>query len=166
MDLDYLSLESKSRTPSSLKGAAKFLKNPGLISLGGGLPCPEYFPIEELTVKVPKPPRFTEQECREDGQIVTAGKYDQTEGTGSYDLSVALNYGLGMGSAQVLRFVTEHTEIVCNPPYQDWQCALSVGSTMALEQTYRMLCERGDYVLSEEYTFASAVETALPLGIK
>lgn len=29
-----------------------------------------------------------------------------------------------------------------------------------------MLCERGDYILMEEYTFSSSVETALPLGIK
>jgi aromatic amino acid aminotransferase I len=98
--------------------------------------------------------------------VLTAGKYDVSEGKSIYDLSIALNYGLGSGSAQMLRFVTEHTEIVCNPPYADWHCALSVGSTSALEQTYRMLCERGDYVLSEEYTFASAVETAAPLGIK
>lgn len=29
-----------------------------------------------------------------------------------------------------------------------------------------MLCERGDYILMEEYTFSSSVETALPLGVK
>lgn len=29
-----------------------------------------------------------------------------------------------------------------------------------------MLCNRGDYILMEEYTFASAQETALPLGLK
>ena len=66
----------------------------------------------------------------------------------------------------MIRFVTEHTEIVCRPPYADWGCALSVGSTSALEQAFRMFCDRGDFVLSEEYTFASAVETAAPLGIK
>lgn len=164
--LDYISIESKSREPSSLKAAAKFLNNPGLISLGGGLPCPEYFPIEELTVKVPSPPQFSEEETKVSGTVLKGGKYDISEEDSSYDLSVALNYGLGTGSAQLIRFVTEHTEIVCNPPYADWHCALSVGSTSALEQAYRIFCERGDYILSEEYTFASAVETALPLGIK
>lgn len=66
----------------------------------------------------------------------------------------------------MIRFVTEHTEIVCSPPYADWACSLTVGSTSALEQAFRMFCERGDCVLSEVYTFASAVETASPLGIK
>lgn len=31
---------------------------------------------------------------------------------------------------------------------------------------FRMFCTRGEYILSEEYTFATAVETAVPLGIK
>jgi aromatic amino acid aminotransferase I len=161
-----LTFESKSRQPSNLKGAAAYLQQPGLISLGGGLPCPEYFPLEEVTFKVPTPPHFTEKETRESGSILKVGKYDASEGDGVYDLSIAMNYGLGVGSAQVIRFVTEHTEMVCNPPYQDWQCALSVGSTSALEQAYRMFCERGDYVLAEQYTFSSAVDTALPLGVK
>ncbi|TVY43480.1 Aromatic amino acid aminotransferase [Lachnellula occidentalis] len=162
----YLTVESKSRQPSSLKTAAQYLRNPGIISLGGGLPCAENFPIEELTVKVPSPPHFSEQETKVSGVTLTAGKYDVAEGRSAYDLSIALNYGLGTGSAQMIRFVTEHTEIVCNPPYADWHCALTVGSTSALDQTFRIFCERGDYVLSEEFTFASAVETALPLGIR
>lgn len=142
------------------------MKQPGLISLGGGLPCSEYFPISELSLKVPAVPHFSEEETKESGVIITSNKYDVSEGRGAYDLSIALNYGQGSGSAQMLRFVTEHTEIVCNPPYADWQCTLTVGSTSALEQAYRMFCERGDVVLSEEFTFASAVETAAPLGIK
>lgn len=115
---------------------------------------------------VPKLGKFSEQETKDDGQVVHTGKYDASEGHGIFDLSIALNYGLGVGSPQVLRFVTEHTEIVSNPPYLDWQCNLTAGSTDALEKAFRMFCERGDYILSEEYTFASAVETALPLGCK
>ncbi|KAA8573985.1 hypothetical protein EYC84_005524 [Monilinia fructicola] len=136
-----ISLESRSRKPSNLKGAAQYLKTPGMISLGGGLPCPDYFPIEEISIKVPTVPHFSEEKTKESGTAITAGKYDVSEGKGAYDLSIALNYGQGTGSAQMLR-------------------------TSALEQTYRIFCERGDYVLSEEYTFASAVETAAPLGVK
>lgn len=163
---DYLSIESKARQPSSLKGAAKYLKTPGLISLGGGLPVAANFPIEEISVKVSTAPHFSEKQAIETGSTLTAGKYDVSEGKSVYDLSIALNYSLGTGSAQMVRWITEHTEIVCNPPYADWQCALTVGSTSALDHAYRMFCERGDYVLGEEYTFSSAVETALPLGVK
>jgi aromatic amino acid aminotransferase I / 2-aminoadipate transaminase len=162
----WINQESSSRSGSSLKKAAQYLKTPGLISLGGGLPSSEYFPFEHIGVKVPSAPHFSEQETLETGIIRIAGKHDIREGKSLYDLEVSLNYGQATGSAQLLRFVTEHTEIVHKPPYADWACCLTAGSTAALEMCFRMFCNRGDYVLTEEYTFATAVETATPLGIK
>ena len=161
-----INLESRSREASSLKAAAQHLKKPGLISLGGGLPSSDYFPFEKIDIKVPVAPKFSEAETAQTGQIYTAGKHDIREGKSLYDLSVSLNYGQATGSAQLLRFVTEHTEIVHNPPYSDWACSLTAGSTNALEMAFRMFCSPGDYMLTEEYTFVTAVETARPLGIK
>ena len=158
--------ESKQRKPSSLKGAATFLKQPGLISLGGGLPSSEYFPIEKIDFKMPQPPHFSEEETKKTGVTVSIGKHDIEEGKSLYDLHVALNYGQATGSAQLLRFVTEHTEIVHNPPYSDWQSVLTTGSTSGVEIALRMLCNRGDVLLTDEYTFASTVETARPLGVR
>lgn len=166
---DHLTAESLSRRPCMLKLAAKHLKKPGLISLGGGVPCPEYFPFDSISIKVPVPPHFTEQDTQKTGQTVTIGKHDATEKPGAeYDLAIGLNYGQATGSAQMMRWVTEHTELVCNPPYADWRCCLTVGSTGALEQALRMLCDRhrGDAVLMDEFAFSTALETAEPLGIK
>ena len=157
--------ESKSRNPSSLKGAAKYLKNPGMINLGGGLPSSQYFPLEYMDIKVPKPPQFTEEETQESGTIQRVGKHDIAEGKGIYDLHVALNYCQATGSPQVLRFITEHTEMVHDPPYQDWECTMTVGSTSALDIAFHMFITQGDYVLTEEYSFSSAVETGRPLGV-
>ncbi|KAL9123778.1 MAG: hypothetical protein Q9217_006827 [Psora testacea] len=159
-----LSEESKARKPSSLKEAARFLPRPGMISLGGGLPSSQYFPLEYIDVKVPQVPHFSEDETKALGIIKRAGKHDIAEGKSIYDLHVALNYAQSTGSAQMLRFLTEHTEIVHRPPYQDWQCSMTVGSTSALEIAYRMFINRGDYVLTESYTFSTAAETARPLG--
>ncbi|RYP80333.1 hypothetical protein DL769_002513 [Monosporascus sp. CRB-8-3] len=165
-----LSAESKARHPCVLKQAAKHLKKPGLISLGGGLPSAENFPIERLTFRIPMPPHFSEAEAEVSGMDVTTGKHDVARGKngGVHDLSIALNYGQSIGSAQLLRWVTEHTELVCRPPYADWRCALTIGSTGALEQALRMFCDRarGDAVLTEEYSFSTALETAAPLGIR
>ena len=161
-----ISEESKQRMPSSLKGAAKYLKQPGLISLGGGLPSSEYFPIEKIDVKVPRPPHFSEQETKETGVTMSIGKHDIQEGKSLYDLHVALNYGQATGSAQLLRFVTEHTEIVHNPPYSDWQSVLTTGTTSALDIALRLFFVRGDIMLTEEYAFSSTVESARPLGVR
>lgn len=160
-----LSLESRSRTGSRLKEMAKHLANPGLISLCGGLPASEYFPFESLDFKVPRPPNFTDDQMRETGQVLHAGKYDYRDDKSLYDIHIAFNYGQSVGSAQLLRFITEHTEMMHDPPYQDWCCALTVGSTSAFDMALRMFCERGDMILSEEYMFVSAVDTCTPLGI-
>ncbi|XXG94094.1 Aromatic/aminoadipate aminotransferase 1 [Hypoxylon texense] len=166
-----LSQESLSREACVLKQAAKYLKKPGLISLGGGLPSASNFPIDSLSMRIPTPPHFAEAEVPATGQDVSIGKYDVRDGRngGVYDLSIALNYGQSIGAAQLLRWATEHTELVHGPlPYADWRCALTLGSTGALEQALRMLCDRGrnDAVVTEEYTFSTALETAHPLGIR
>ena len=62
--------------------------------------------------------------------------------------------------------VSNTCQIIHHPPYSDWQCTLSAGSTYAWDTALRLFCERGDYIMLEEYTFASAAETAWPLGLK
>lgn len=142
------------------------------MSLGGGLPSSECFPFYEWSFKVPTAQHFFE---KEDGpldhstaQTVTIGKHDVKAGISEYDLSIALNYGQATGSPQMMRFITEHTELVFNPPYADWKVAPTVGSTAALEQAIRLLCDRsrGDSILTEDYSFSSALETIIPQGIK
>jgi aromatic amino acid aminotransferase I len=139
------------------------LKNPGIISLGGGLPSSEYFPFEELSVKVPEPGSFDNKTRH---VVLSAGKHDLAEGKSDYDLATALNYGQGYGSAQFLRWIVEHTEIIHSPPYQDWSCTMTVGSTSAIDMGMRMFCKRGDWILSEEFTFPTAVEAAAPQGVQ
>ncbi|KNG52857.1 aromatic amino acid aminotransferase 1 [Stemphylium lycopersici] len=161
-----ISQEARIRKGHSLMKAAKFLRNPGIISLGTGLPSSEYFPFERLSIKVPVTGYFSESQTREFGVTITAGKYDLAHNKSLFDISTSFNYGQGSGSAQLLRWVTEHTDLVHHPPYQDWRCAMSVGSTSALEMAFRMLSQPGDMVLFEEYTFSAAVEIATPLGIR
>jgi aromatic amino acid aminotransferase I len=113
-----LSIETTTRGCSSLKHAAAFLKTPGLISLGGGLPSSEYFPFEQLDIKVPKVGHFSEHEAFNNGDTIRCGKYDMVEDSSLFDISVACNYGHGHGAPQLLRWLVEHTEIIHNPPYQ------------------------------------------------
>lgn len=163
---DRLNQESQSRAGNSLKHAARFLATPGIISLGGGIPSSEHFPFESLDIKVPSVGHFSEAETIESGVTLHTGKHELLEGKSIVDISTLFNYGQGHGAAQLLRWVTEHTELVHSPPYSDWECTMTCGSTSALDMALRMFTTRGDYVVSEEYTFASAVDTAEPLGVK
>lgn len=196
----YISAEAKARKPSSLKGAAKYLSRPGMISLGGGLPSSESFPFQELSLKVPKAPGFSEEETRVSGTTITAGKRDIKEGKSLFGMMTeyqcegfmadlcrfggcaqlwtvgrvcadgSICHGTHGGSfflSIISKFNTiDWNQIIHNPPYSDWQCCMTVGNTMAWDATLRILCERGDYILTEEYAFASALETAAPLGIR
>ena len=53
-----------------------------------------------------------------------------------------------------------------NPPYRDWKCCLTGGNTSAFDIALHMFAERRDYILAEEYTYLTAVETGHPLGLK
>ncbi|KAG5794258.1 hypothetical protein H9Q69_006719 [Fusarium xylarioides] len=168
----HFSSESN-RPPCILKQAAGYINTPGLISLGGGLPSSEYFPISEIAMRISTPANLSEKQNPLDSPVSTAhvariGKHDTASGTSDYDISIAFNYGQATGSPQMMRWVTEHVDLVYNPPYADWAVCLTVGSTRALEQTVRMLCDRfkNDSILTEEYTFATAMETFVPQGIK
>lgn len=55
-----------------------------MLSLGGGLPSSEYFPIEQLNIKVPTPPGFTPEATRESGTVLYSGKHDIKEGKSLY----------------------------------------------------------------------------------
>jgi aromatic amino acid aminotransferase I / 2-aminoadipate transaminase len=115
---------------------------------------------------MPVSPYFSETETLDTGKVFSTGKRDASEGKSFLDLSMALNYGQSMGPAALVRFVTEHTEVVHNPPYSDWDVCLTAGSTAALDIALRMFTERGHYVITEEYTFSTAIETVAPLGSK
>jgi aromatic amino acid aminotransferase I len=86
-------------------------------------------------------------------------------GESAYDLDIALNYGGAIGSPQVLRFITEHVEIIHKPAYDDWKTCVTCGTTSATEQVLRMLCNSGDWVLAEAYTYSGAIEVAKALGL-
>ncbi|KOS21118.1 Aromatic amino acid aminotransferase [Escovopsis weberi] len=161
---NHLTSESLSREPCTLKKAAKYLKQPGIVSLCGGLPSSELFPFSDISMTVPMPSTGFAPA----GETVSIGKYDVRDKDATYDLSIALNYGQATGSAQMIRFLTEHTEIICQPPYADWGVCQTIGSTGALEEVLRMFCDkdRGDSVLTEAFSFTTALETISPLGVK
>ena len=164
--IDRLSAEARSRKGNSLKSAAGYLKTPGLISLGGGLPSSEYFPFDELSIKVPNNGQYSEKDVRKHGKVLTAGKHDLAEDKSMFDVATAFQYGQGHGAAQFLRWMIEHTEIVHNPPYKDWSCTMSVGSTSATDMAFRMFCSPGDYILTEQYSFPTMMETVRPMGVR
>ncbi|KAJ6073404.1 aromatic aminotransferase Aro8 [Penicillium canescens] len=163
--LDHLlSTESKSRGAATLKAGGKELMK-DIISLSTGRPSPELFPFFGLDLRFCEVPDLIPA-CPAETVTWSVGKYDSQDDTSRLDLSLALNYGHGAGSEHLMRFITEHVDVVHDPPYSDWEVSLTVGSTSALDMALRMFCTRGDYVLMEEYSYSGAIEAASPLGLR
>lgn len=88
-----------------------------------------------------------------------------TKGEAAYDLSIAMNYGYAVGSPQLLRFITEHVEMIHDPPYQDWESCLTCSTTSAIDILFRILFNHGDWIIAEEYSYPGAIEAAKWMGL-
>lgn len=154
-----LSNESHNLQPSPLKAAARG-PSQKLISLGTARPAAEYFPWQSMTLECMQNATTAGQNGAASTTTMTA-----TKGEPAYDLAVAMNYGYPAGSPQALRFITEHTELLHNPPYDDWTCSLTCGTTSAIDIAFRVLCNPGDTILIENYTYVGTMATAKAQGL-
>lgn len=150
----HFSSESREFGGSALRKATALTGTRKVIALGAGRPMAEYFPWESLTFEGSSPTAH--------GTLAVQAVRKQE---GSYDVEAALNYGNSVGSPQLVRFITEHVEIVHNPPYADWSVCLSCGNTAAMEMSFRIFCNKGDVVLTEKYTFPGALAAASLVGM-
>ena len=159
----HFSTESRTFVGSALKKSASPASQKRIISLGTGRPTPDYYPWESIAFESFPPEAFTStsQTGGNTPVMQTVRKSDS-----GYNLGLALNYGHGVGAPHLLRFVTEHIELAHNPPYADWGTCMTAGATSALEIVYRIFCNRGDTILTEEYTYPGAVEGAALLGLR
>ncbi|KAG0075206.1 hypothetical protein BGZ93_007099 [Podila epicladia] len=173
----FLSKEGAARKKSPLKGLLRFMQG-DMISLGGGLPHPSTFPFYSLTAEIkgmgpeespvttPVPVDLTksqEQQKTVRGEVVTVPHGPQANKVES--LSSSLQYGIGTGIKALREFCKEHVATMHAPKYQDWDVVLSAGNTDAFAKAISMICNRGDFIFVEEWTYPTALETLEPLGI-
>ncbi|RKK10166.1 hypothetical protein BFJ65_g15464 [Fusarium oxysporum f. sp. cepae] len=62
-----------------------------------------------------------------------------------YDLDIVMNYGYAGG---------------------DWECAITCGTTSAMEIAFRLFCNPGDTILMESHTYTGTLSAALAQGLK
>lgn len=158
----HFSVEARNFHGSALKKMANGQSDRKVISLGTGRPIADYYPWESLTFHGSRPHLLTT--THENG-LQTAGQTVRKEGN-PYNLSTALNYGHAVGSPPLVRFLSEHVELIHNPPYADWSVLLSPGSTAAMETALRIFCNRGDTILAERYTYTGFIAVAGLVGVQ
>ncbi|KAF8932479.1 pyridoxal phosphate-dependent transferase [Dissophora ornata] len=161
----FLSIEGASRKKSPLKALIPLMKG-DMISLGGGLPHPSTFPFYSLSsdVKSMKPVSAVSEKASSTVADVVTVPHGPQAGKAE-NLSASLQYGLGTGIKSLREFCKEHVNRMHRPQYQDWDVVLSAGNTDAFSKAISMLCNRGDKILVEEWTYPTALETLEPVGV-
>jgi hypothetical protein len=81
------------------------------------------------------------------------------------DLSSALQYGGSMGPIQVRTFLKHHLLRNGGVAHDDWDLILTNGNTDGLDNTVRMLCDRGSAILVEEFCYPATLAMMRPQGV-
>ncbi|KAF3011470.1 hypothetical protein E8E14_005287 [Neopestalotiopsis sp. 37M] len=148
----HLNVLSRSRHPSPLKDIIKFMGYDGMISLAGGLPHPSLFPVYDasFTVSAPSPAS---------SNLEVKLTNDSTE---TSPLSKFLQYGTCTGNAELRQWCLDFTRQIHRPAYRDYEVLLHPGNTNAWSKVVGLLCEKGDHILCESYTYPSSQALWIP----
>ncbi|ESK97603.1 aromatic amino acid aminotransferase [Moniliophthora roreri MCA 2997] len=178
----HLSAIARARVTSPLKGLAKYLGKPGVISLAGGLPNEAYFPLSSVSGEVLVPDSFpleaaqepsslswfwnlfTKSKAKERTTRFTVSRF--SDNPDDLTLATSLQYGMAKGLPQLNAIIKELTEKVYKPAYSNFTTLVHTGNTDGISKAAWTLCNPGEGVLVSEWTYPSAMATMMPLGCK
>ncbi|THH28413.1 hypothetical protein EUX98_g5776 [Antrodiella citrinella] len=175
----HISDLAKARQPSPLKSLSKYVGTPGLITLAGGMPHPDYFPFADIGANALAHDSYSADEVQRASGFswiwslfgakpktiqLTVPKYPTTPD--QVNLAVALQYGQAIGLPQLQAFIKEFSTKVYSPAYSNWTNLIHTGNTDGLTRAFLTLLNPGDVLLTEEWTYPSALASAQPIGCK
>lgn len=82
------------------------------------------------------------------------------------NLAVALQYGNARGISPLQKFLTEFTAKVYKPAYEDFATLIQTGNTDGWSRAVLTLCNAGQMIITEEWTYPSAIASCRPYGIE
>lgn len=156
------SQEATRREPNQLKDSHKYIHLPGMRSLGSGQPTPSLFPFDKLTLESHASPfhHGIDIEIGGPNSLKVEIHKDVEKSPQDIALAKSLQYGPTMGEPKLQNFVKEHTKLIHNVPYKDWDLLLTVGNTYAWDCVLRTFVNPGDSILVEEFTFSPSINAA------
>ncbi|KAK0457665.1 PLP-dependent transferase [Desarmillaria tabescens] len=160
----HLNTLSLSRSPSPLKDIINYMTIDGMLSLAGGLPHPSLFPFVNLEADVYAPTVDLNSDTRELVHL-TVHRDDKNQGQ-VVDLAGILQYTQVMGNSWLLQFTHEFMRTVFQPGYGNYETLLNEGNTDGWNKVVSLLCESGDCIIIEKYTYSSAQALWIPMGCK
>ena len=158
----FLSDEAKLRVPSALKAFYPIMKRPGIIALSGGLPHHSTFAFDSFSASVIS-------SSIQQQSIVISNDIDHDTASGSFDgatVKSCLQYGPGSGQQNLIKIIKDTILTESKTPrYGSWDLIITTGNTHVIDSCLRMLFNKGDGILCEQFCYSSTLETLKPMGI-
>ena len=99
-------------------------------------------------------------------QQITIPKFVKEPTRGSLQVSTALQYGSADGLLFLQNWIKQWMTLVSLPAYEGWAILLDDGATDGWHKVIEMLCNPGDPILVEAWTYPSAIEAGWPMGAR
>ncbi|KAI9296620.1 PLP-dependent transferase [Neoconidiobolus thromboides FSU 785] len=147
--------EAKARKISPLKSLLKYTLDKENIYLASGLPRVDSFPIEEISIKV-----------RDPVDNVLKEYVINKEEEESIGLNQAQQYGNGKGNLKLMKYFYEHTNLIHQPKYKNWNVIPSAGNTDALYKMLILFFKRHMPILISRWAYPTALETFSGFGLQ
>nr|XP_018259932.1 uncharacterized protein I303_08004 [Kwoniella dejecticola CBS 10117]OBR82090.1 hypothetical protein I303_08004 [Kwoniella dejecticola CBS 10117] len=107
------------------------------------------------------------QAVTEEIHLKKTGPGTEADEGGILDLNDILQYGLSNGYPELIRQLEELNELLHGKTISDQSIYISLGNTDGVSKVFQLLVEPDvDTVLTEEYSFASSLNSALSKGAK
>ncbi len=123
---------------SEIREILKITERPGMISFAGGLPAPEFFPVEEMRAVSEKV--LAEHGCR------------------------AMQYSTTEGDPQLRSWIARRMRERHGAAVEDANVMITSGSQQGLDLTGKILLDEGDVVLCESPTYLGAIQALKAYG--
>lgn len=143
--LRFVAPLARRRKPSPIRALQPLLELPGMISLGGGMPNPDLFPISGI-----------------DFTMTTGHKISLS----NKEVAEALQYNATQGMPLLLKELTLLQQRQHKPHYSDWSIAVTTGSQDGLWKAFELMVSPGDNLLVENPTYAGALAWLHPFNCK
>mmetsp|Transcript_36835 Transcript_36835/g.50744 ORF Transcript_36835/g.50744 Transcript_36835/m.50744 type:complete len:421 (+) Transcript_36835:89-1351(+) len=142
--VSYLSKRGLRYQPSAIRALAPLLQVDGMISLAGGLPNPDLFPISKMSLELTG------------GQKVEIPKKRLQEG---------LQYSASYGLPDLLAWLKDFQNDAHSPSrdWHNWGVCVFNGSQDAIYKSMDMLLDSGDHLLVEEPSYSGTLAALRPL---
>ena len=146
----YFTNTAKRRQPSPIRELTPLLREPGMISLAGGMPNPATFPFKSFSFQVVSKSGVTNGEFgdKNDYETLTLTE-DETD--------KALQYGPSKGLPELYEWMKQFHFNVHNIPYNNWDLCISTGSQDLITRTFDTILEDGDTIIIEAPTYSGTL---------